>query len=81
MATVGGRTYVGPHAVCFHTRDQLTEEYRLALADARRLAGADGQIGQKIRRLLLPGVKRKQYSRAELQAIVDAADEAKPNTG
>lgn len=70
------KEYTGPHAICYRTSDELRASFRRSLADARAEAGADAAIGRQIRRLLLPGVKRKQYRRDELQAIVDAADAA-----
>ena len=66
------------HTVCHMTNAQLTEDYRKAKAELIAAIDANAAIGAEVRRLLLPGVKRKTYRRDELQAIVDAADEARP---
>ena len=71
-----GITYAGEHAVCHRTADRLRREFRATLDEHRARADADAAIGRAVRRLLLPGVKRKMYRRDELQAIVDAADRA-----
>lgn len=73
-----GVTYAGEHAVCHMTADQLRRQFRATLDEHRARADADAAIGRAVRRLLLPGVRRRQYRRDELQRIVDAADRAAP---
>ncbi len=74
VITVNGKTYRGLHAICYATSDERRAEHREQLAKVRAEAGADAEIGRAVRRLLLPGVKRRTWRREELQAIVDAAD-------
>lgn len=74
--TIDGVTYTGVHALCTHNRDKAAREFRAALRQERRYGDAEAAIGREIKRLLLPGVKRKTYRRDELQAIVDRAYQA-----
>lgn len=62
------------HTVCHMTNEQQREDFRKAKAELIAAIDANAAVGQAVRRLLLPGVKRKTYRRDELQAIVDAAD-------
>lgn len=62
------------HTVCQLTYDRQRDAYRKARAELIAAIDANARIGAELRKLLLPGVKRKTYRRDELQALVDAAD-------
>ena len=66
------------HTVCHMTHQQLRDDYRKARAELIAAIDANAAIGAEVRRLLLPGVKRKTYRRDELQALIDAADAQHP---
>jgi hypothetical protein len=68
------REYAGEHAVCHMTLDRTVRDMRAAIENERQLRDADAAIGRAVRRMVWPGVKRRQYRRDELQALVDAAD-------
>jgi hypothetical protein len=64
------------HLACHAALESTRAEYRQQLDGIRNRRDADGAIGRGIRRMLLPGVKRRTYRRDELQSLVDAADRA-----
>ena len=59
------------HAVCEQTIRTIRAEFSADLRQARIDAGADAEIGQRLRLLLRPGVNRKMYRADELRALVD----------
>ena len=62
------------HTVCNLNYAKQRDDYRKAKADLIAAIDANARIGAELRKLLLPGVKRKIYRREELQALIDNAD-------
>ena len=66
------------HTVCTLNYAKQRDDYRQAKATLIAAIDANARIGAELRKLLLPGVKRKTYRRDELQALIDAADAQHP---
>lgn len=64
----------GLHDICHANERRQSEVFIQAMAQMRAAAGADALIGQAIRELLLPGVRRRTWRAEELREIVDRAD-------
>ena len=63
-----------PHAVCHASAAQARAEFAQALRDRDARATADERIGRAIRRLTLPGVKRRTIRLDELRGIIEELD-------
>ena len=62
------------HSACHAAMDTTTAEFRASLAAERARQSANSRIGEELRYLLAPGVKRKTYRRSDLEELVAMCD-------
>ena len=62
------------HGACHAAMDAATAKYRVLLAAERAKQTANSLIGEELRYMVAPGVKRETYRKFELEELVAMCD-------